>query len=84
MMENIISSDKISMHCRLIVYSYLDIHDVLDRITYVSKRDRRELENSVIASKSKNWECPMFEHDYHYEAVHPYSISRYHETVNKA
>ena len=84
MTEIISSCQKISTHCRLIVYSYLDIHDVLDRITYVSRRDRRELENSMIASKSKNWECPMFEHDYHYEAVHPYSIGRFHETVKKA
>ena len=26
----------------------------------------------------------MFEQDYHYEAVHPYSIGRFNDTVKKA
>ena len=72
------------MHCRLIVYSYLDIHEILDKVTFVSKRDNKELKNSAIASKSKNWECPMFEHDYRHEVEHPYNISRFHETIKKA
>ena len=66
---------KVGMRCRLIVYSYLDVHDILDKITYLSKRDAREIQDSGIASKGKIWECQMFERDYHYEVAHPYSVS---------
>lgn len=74
----------VGMHSRLIVYSYLDISDVLCKASLVSKRDRRELDNSGIAMKGKNWDCSMFERDFHVEGDHPYSIERLHETASKA
>ena len=79
-----VDQSRIGMHCRLIIYSYLDVREILDTVLFVSKRDRRELDNSGIVNRGKHWECSMFEHDYRYEIAHPYSISRYHDTVKKA
>ena len=42
-------------HHRLIIYSYLDLKTTLEKISILSKRERQELRNSVIAREGKTF-----------------------------